>query len=319
MQTMTALIKRECQEHLLGFGWAPLAVLGLMVLITGLGLAIAGFGTTTINYSSDTYSSERGTDTGHEREEIEITNSLSTLSRFAEYDKWSDTQLDTNMERFRFSVALPFQIIHVLMAVFILLGALYEDRRDRSVLFWKSMPVTDTETVLSKLVAVAWIAPLAYIGAIVAAQIFLMVLVSVLIWSEDLGSVGRLWWHSGMVTGTFELVFGYLVQSLWALPLYGWLLAVSAIAAQTPHAWAVIVPVVLAIIERVAFGTDTITTFIGAHAELSALPSAATMDGGVGLSEQFALLATQQMWMGMVVGAGFLWVAVVFRTRNNDR
>jgi ABC-2 type transport system permease protein len=319
MQTMAALLRREWQEHVSGFAWGPLTVLGLLILITCLGVAIAGFGTTTISYSSDT---NDGVNQSHE--EVEITDSLSTLSRFVNYGNWSDGDLDRHMASFRLAVARPFELIYLLIAIFVLLGSLYEDRRDRSVLFWKSMPVTDTESVLSKLIATVWVAPAAVIAGIFVGQVFLMIVISGLIMVEDLGSVGRLWWHSGLLIGVVELTIGYIVQGFWALPLYAWLLAVSAAAPRVPFVWAIVVPLVPMAIERVVFQSEMISNFIFGHARFEALPRVASVgDGGavtagVGLSEQLSLLISGQMWLGLAIGALLLWAAVYLRHRNND-
>lgn len=319
MQTMIALLKREWQEHVFGFGWGPVTILGVLILISCLGLLIGTYGTATVSYSSETRIGDQ-----QSSEQVEITDSMSSLSAFIGYDRWSDEQLRAHMASFRLGLAKPFQYIYVLIAIFILLGSLHEDRRDRSVLFWKSMPVTDTETVLSKLVAVAWVAPAAFIAAIVAAQLFLMVVISGLIWAQDLGSVGRLWWNSGVLVGTVELVVGYLIQGLWALPLYAWLLAVSAAAPRVPFVWAVVVPFVPMAVEKVAYGTEVIYSFVRGHAGLAAMPApphvteTGAMTGGVGVAEQLGLLATAQMWLGLGIAALLLWAAIWFRTRNND-
>jgi len=317
MQAMAALLQREWREHLFGFAWGPVAVLGVLVLITCLGLAIAGFGTTTIRYSS-----EVNDGANHSREE-EIFDSLFSLSRFVDYGNWSDAELSETMERFRVNVARPFQYVYIVVAIFVLLGALHEDRRDRSVLFWKSMPVTDTESVLSKLIAAVWIAPVAVIATIFTAQVLLMITISGLVWAQDLGSVGRLWWNSGLLIGVVELTIGYLIQGLWALPLYAWLLAVSAAVPRVPFVWALLAPLVPMTIERVVFGSQVIRTFVHTHTQFAALPKVAGIDDdvvvpGVGLAEQFGLLVTGQMWLGLAIGALLLWAAVYFRNRNND-
>jgi len=318
MPTMIALLKREWQEHVAGFGWGPVAVLAVVVLMTCSSLALVGFGSATIHYSSDVYD-----EAGHHREEVEVDDSLTSLSRFIDYNSWSDTELDTNTARFRIAVARPFELIYLLIAVFVLLGALYEERRDRSVLFWKSMPVSDSESVLSKLIAAVWLAPVAVIGAIFLAQVFLLTVLSGLIWSHELGSVARLWWHSGLLVGIIELVVGYAIQGLWALPLYSWLLAVSAAAPRVPFVWAIVIPLAAVVVEQVTTGTATIRAFVVGHAELIALPNTDRVENGVGkaavgLSQQLDLLLNGQLWLGVVVGAALLWAAVYFRRRNND-
>jgi ABC-2 type transport system permease protein len=318
MQAMAALLQREWREHLFGFGWTPVILLGLLVLVTCLGLAIAGSGTANISYSSEITDGENTS-----REEFEFRDSLISLARFVDYDNWSDAELSEIMDQFRISVARPFQYVYLMVAIFVLLGSMYEDRRDRTVLFWKSMPVSDTETVLSKLIAAAWVAPVAVIAAVVAAQVLLMAAISVLIWAEDLGSVARLWWNSGLLTGVIELAVGYLIQGLWALPLYAWLLAVSAAVPRVPFVWALLAPVAAVAIERVAFGTDVVRNFAYAHTQFAALPRPAdTHDQivipGVGLADQFGLLVTGQMWSGGAIGMLLLWAAIFFRSRNND-
>ncbi len=140
---------------------------------------------------------------------------------------------------------------------------------------------------------------------------------------EDVGGAGRLWWHSGLLTGTVELVVGYVIQGFWALPLYAWLLAVSAAAPRLPILWAVLLPGLPAIAERMVLGTHGVSDFVRAHLEFAALPAAASEDDGiiqpaVGLAEQLSLVFSFQMWLGVVVGGLLLWLAVYLRNRNND-
>jgi ABC-2 type transport system permease protein len=315
MSTMVALIRREWQEHQVGLGWSPLAILAVLALVTLMALAATGLGDVNV-----TVDRSEGSHSFHE--EVEISG-LSSLAQFMEIDRWSDAELEENLARFRSLVAMPFKAVYFLIAVFVLISALHDDRRDRSVLFWKSMPVSDAETVLSKLVTVVWVAPVVVIAGILAAQLFLLGVISTLTLVEDVGGAGRLWWHSGLLIGFVELVVGYVIQGLWALPVYAWLLAVSAAAPRLPILWAVLLPGVPAIAERIVFGTHAVSDFVRAHLEFAALPAAASEDDGriqpaVGLAEQLSLVFSLQMWLGIIVGGLLVWVAVYFRNRNND-
>ena len=129
------------------------------------------------------------------------------------------------------------------------LGALHDDRKDRTVLFWKSVPVTDVETVLSKLITAVWVAPAATIAMILAAQVFLLTVISGLVATRETLSIWPIWANSGLFTGLVELLVGYLIQGLWALPLYGWLLFISAAVNRLPFLWALLAPAALVALE----------------------------------------------------------------------
>jgi ABC-2 type transport system permease protein len=228
------------------------------------------------------------------------------------------------MDIFRTGIATPFQYVYLFVLLFVLLGAIHDERRDRSVLFWKSMPVSDLESIASKIILAVWIAPVITIAAIVLAQIFMLIIGSGIAVSQDLGEVSRLWWQSGLFKGTAQLFVGYFIQGFWALPIYGWLLLVSATVNKTPILWAVLVPCVPVILERMLFGTSILFTGIGDHLLFAALPSYAG-DGASrilpelpSLAEQFGLFLTTDLWAGVIIGAGLLIATVYCRKRFND-
>src|SRR5262249_34513186 len=64
-------------------------------------------------------------------------------------------------------MSMPIGIVLFFVVFFYLLGALYNDRADRSVLFWKSLPLSDIETVLAKVVTAALVAPILSVGAMI--------------------------------------------------------------------------------------------------------------------------------------------------------
>ena len=267
MSAAIPLIRREWLEHKTGFGWVPIAALGTLVATTVLVLMFAD--NSTIHISSD--SSEDSSDgiqiTLGENSEDEEFVFQARLFDMLDYNDWSDEELTDRIEMGRTSVALPFQLVYFLVAIFALLGSLHEDRRDRTVLFWKSMPISDSETVLSKLVFISWVAPVVTIAAILIAQIFLLLIVSI----GGEGSFSRLWSHSGLAMEFIKLTAGYLIQGLWALPIYGWLLLVSVAVNRVPFVWAVLVPIVPSVLESVLFSTSILSEGISNHLRLAAL------------------------------------------------
>ena len=240
---------------------------------------------------------------------------IQDLQGLFDFSDWSDEELTERIDRGRTSVALPFHLVYFLVAIFALLGSLHEDRRDRTVLFWKSMPVSDSETVLSKLVQIAWVAPVVTIAAILAAQFFFLSIVSIV---GD-GGFWRLWSNSGLIMELLELIVGYLIQGLWALPIYGWLLFVSAVANRVPFIWAVLTPIVSSVLEPVLFSTANLSTGIYNHLRLAALYDGREgFETSVHLGDQLGLLANSDLWIGVAIGACFIGATIFMRRRMNE-
>ena len=57
----------------------------------------------------------------------------------------------------------------------------YDERKDRSVLFWKSLPVSDRDTVLSKAVSALVVAPTLAISVAIASMFCFLVLISIFV------------------------------------------------------------------------------------------------------------------------------------------
>ena len=178
-------------------------------------------------------------------------------------------------------------------------------------------------SVGSKLVLAVWIAPLIAIAAVVITQIFFLIVVSGYVLIEDLGSVGRLWWQSGILTGAFQLVLGFLIQGFWTLPIWAWLLFVSALVPRLPLMWAILIPLVPIVAEVILFRTSVISQSIAKHAEAAAIPN---LSGGNDrimplaqtVSDQLALLATADFWLGVLLGLALLYGAVRLRELKNE-
>ncbi len=314
MNAFIALLTREGLEHRI-FAWAPLAMLALLIVATLIGLAL--FGTADIHFSSE-FNTQQGNERIHE--EVESDGSI---AQFAEFNGWTDRELAKRMDLFRVGVALPFQYVYFFIVVIVLLGGIHDERKDRSILFWKSMPISDLDSIASKILLAVWIAPLATVAATILAQTFLLIVISGVTLAEDLGDVGRLWWQSGLLSGAAQQLIGYIIQGFWALPLYGWLLLVSATASKSPVVWASLVPFVPALLEKLLFGTSFITTGIFSHLKFAALPSLSKAeDGKIGdlttLGDQIGLLATTDLWVGVIIGGLFLYATIYYRGRLNE-
>ena len=131
---------------------------------------------------------------------------------------------------------------------FYLIGSLFDERKDRSVLFWKSMPVSDLQTVLIKIVAATLLAPaIAWVAGILLHLLMLGVIGS-FFWFNGISPVNLLWGPAEPLKLWGVMLIGIPVNALWALPSIGWLMLVSSWARGKPFLWAVFVPVITGIL-----------------------------------------------------------------------
>ena len=163
MIAFRTLLRREWLEARAPFFYFQLGALALFLLIFSLILLMGGFADVEIHIQSDGV------------------NPIGGLF----INEWTDEDWRQRATLFRNFMAAPFYLIYMIAALFMLLGALYDERKDRTVLFWKALPVTDLETVLAKLVTAVWIAPVVVIGCTVIAQIVGLLGITGLIWIRD--------------------------------------------------------------------------------------------------------------------------------------
>ena len=219
MNTFGWLLKREYWEHRGGFYWAPIWVSGIMLLLTVLGI-IAAEGASS---------------------RFEIRSGIHWDELAAHLSKGDFVHAGMGLDVAYVALAGLLCVVLFFVLFFYLLGALYDDRRDRSVLFWKSLPVSDTATVLSKVAAAVLLAPL--ISFLVATVAYVALLVVVGIWTLFHGLNPLPAIAASHTLGFFwRMLLTLPVDALLALPTVGWLLFWSAYARSKPFLWAVLVP-----------------------------------------------------------------------------
>ncbi len=212
--------------------------------------------------------------------------------------------------------AIMLMAIALLVAVFYCLDALYGERRDRSVLFWKSLPVSDLTAVLSKASIPILVLPLLTFAVTVATQLIMLLASSAVLAGSGM-SPATLWTHVPFFK-TSLINFGHLVvyHGIWYAPFYGWLLMVSAWANRAPFLWATLPPIAIGVVERITFNSSHFAAmvryrFMG-DPEPGAPAGGMTMDM-LGPQSPGEFLTSPGLWFGLAVTAVFLFAAVRLR------
>ena len=206
-----------------------------------------------------------------------------------------------------------------IVGVFYCLAALNAERRDRSVLFWKSLPVSDLTTVLSKALIPALVLPVATLAVVFATHLLMLGMdlaaislrgASVADFLADL-PLGQMW---------LDLAYGMVLLAFWWAPVWGWLLLASAWSKRMTFLWGVGPPLAICLVERMAFGSDYAWKLLGWRLLGGIGPGFTTppRENGVELPwpDPMPFLASPGLWIGLVVAAAFLAGAVWLRRRR---
>jgi len=318
MNNLPLLLKREYWEHRGGFFWAPVWVCAVVIIVTVLGIL-----------SAEVFRAHAQVHMGFSLEELRQNISANDLAE-------AGNALD--MAQLVFGGITCISLFFVLF--FYLLGALYDDRRDRSVLFWKSLPITDTSTVASKVLSAMFVAPA--LAFVIATAAYVLFLVLIVLWAGAHGLNAFPAVMAAHPLGMFwRLLLTIPVDAIWALPTIGWLLFWSATARSKPFLWAVILPIVavalngwFGMLGLPHVGGEVALKSIVGRLLLSVMPGAwLSADGGLGArrfsfgadehvltmfdpSRIYALFASPNLWIGAVAGLALIAGAIWFRQRR---
>lgn len=271
-------VRRELWEHR-GIWLAPLAVAGLALVAFLLGL----------------------------------NGATAKVSGFATLPP--DKQQQLIMVPFGLAAAVVL-VTGFLVAAFYSLDALNAERRDRSILFWKSMPVSDRTTVLSKAAIPFVVIPVVGLAIALATQAILVVVAAVGLKAVGV-EVGPLYGKLPIVVMTVSLAYGVAVHALWYAPLFA-LLLLASVAVRRPFLWVVVPAIVAQVLEKIAFGTNYSGAFITyrlAGAMTEAFKPDAARQAIVSLAEldPVRFLGSPGLWLGLAFAAGFLVAAIHLR------
>jgi ABC-2 type transport system permease protein len=217
--------------------------------------------------------------------------------------------------------ALAIMLTLLLVGMFYCLGALHGERRDRSILFWKSLPVSDLTTVLAKASIPLVILPLFGFAIIVATQLIMLLLSTAILLLNGL-SVTALWIQGPLSQTALAQLYSLAVLALWYAPIWSWLLLVSGWARRAVFLWAFLPPLALCVIEKIAFDSSNLASLLIYRLTGSFGEAYAARPEGVSVTDQLAgldpvkFLSSPGLAIGLAVAAVFLLAAVWLRRRR---
>ena len=299
MTVLFTMIRREIQEHKLAFIYAPFAVaLVLCLVIASVYFGVTDIQTNEFNFSTEIYDEE-----------------------YQEGMLLASPEAKARVIRAGLIVlGLPILLTVGFGLLAYSLSTFADERKDRSLIFWRSMPVSDLTTVLSKLLFVIFVVPLLVLPNIILLQSVAMLSASIYFVTNDIVSFGYLW-TSYFITDWFRIIFSLWAQALWVLPIFLWLMFAGTYA-RRPLVGAAVPIVVTIVLEGIIFKTNVVLEFIenrlGFWSRADSFPVASDEIRVVDISDIFLMLSTQAFWIGMLACIILVAGIVYTRSTNND-
>src|SRR5271155_44540 len=216
--------------------------------------------------------------------------------------------------------AMLIMLVAFLVAIFYSLEALHGERRERSILFWKSLPVSDLTTVLAKAIIALVVLPVLVFAVTISLQITMRLLSSAVLLISGASTATP--WGPPLFEMDVVLLYSVIVIALWHAPIYMWMLLVSGWARRATFLWAVLPPLAIAALEKIAFNTsyfgfmllNRLVGFVGAFH--------LTDKDGIAVDPHFIpvgqlapgqFLSNPSLWLGLIVAGIFFAAAVRLR------
>jgi ABC-2 type transport system permease protein len=326
------LLRREFWEHKGGFLWAPIwagaisLVLTLMALVVGevsMRRALASGENMQVN----------GVDVS--------VNGLDLGMLASKMDAESARNLAGGIDLASLTSSLWPMVVLGFVVFFFCLGSLYDERKDRSVLFWKSLPLSDGETVLSKATSALLVAPAMAVAASIASMFGFLLLVSAFVLLHHGNPYALIWGPGSPLKVAASMIALIPVYALWALPTVGWLMLCSAWARSKPFLWAILIPVFSGILiswfnlmnvfhlddgwfwKNIVF-RGLLSVFPGTWYASSSMQHAMEINNpgdlanAIQIGKSWAVFGSAELWVGALAGAAMIYAAIRLRRWRDD-
>ena len=299
MTVLFTMIRKEIQEHKLAFIYAPFIVaLVLCAVIISVYLGLTDIQTTNFSFSTDVYD-----------------------EKYKEGMLLASPEAKTAVIRAGLVVlGLPILLTVGFGLLAYSLSTFADERKDRSLIFWRSLPVSDLTTVMSKLVFIVVVIPLLVLPNLILLQLVASLSVSIYFVSNDIVPFGYVW-TSYFISDWFRIIFSLWAQALWSLPIFLWLM-LSGTYFKKPVIGAVVPLVALVVLEGIIFKANNVQEFIenrlGFWSRADSFPIQYEEDLVVDITDVYLMLTTQAFWIGLIASAVLVAGIVYTRSTNND-
>ena len=315
MNMLPILLKREFWEHRKTFFYLPLIILVLLTffLIAAVGLVqIAG---SDMIVSGSIQMNEEGL---HHRSETNEYSNVPVNALFGEqvsqFALLPDEQRERMLNSVYLLIATPLVPVLWVVVFMYFLTCLYDERKDRSILFWKSMPVSDAMTVIAKLLTGLVVVPAIYFMAMMALQLILFLTTVVVALGYSVDTWQTFVAPAHIITRWLQMTAFFVFVACWCLPFFAWIVFVSSWARSIPLVWVIGIPIVLVMLEALFTQGEWVRVFIKEHSFPGGLIS--RLSGGV--SDMFQQFLSIEFLVSLVLAALLVYGAIYFRGKADE-
>jgi len=295
---LKALVKRELLENRLGLIYAPWIVSFILcVVIVLVYSGLADISTPNFTFSTSIFDNPETV----EWMRVATAEQIHAVTRTA-----------------LLILGTPVVLVMFFGIVSYSLGTFYEERKDKSITFWRSLPVSDGLTILSKVFVACFVTPLIVLPALIVLHLVALLSASFFLMSSDIVSFGWVWDGSSIIDW-FRVIVSLWTQAIWLLPIISWLM-LSGSYAKKPIVAAILPVVALVVLERVVSSSGVLFSILkdrfGPWSLSSSFPNKTEELRVVDISDVQLLITTGEFWYGILLSIVLLAATVYVRNRS---
>jgi ABC-2 type transport system permease protein len=316
MNILKTLLKREFWEHRKTFFYLPLVIMAFCTffLVAGIGsLQILG---DDLMVDGHVGISQTTANTDNQQMYDYSSAPLESLfsDRLAHFGLMTLAEKEKVLNIAYLGFISPLASVLWVVIFMYFLTCLYDDRKDRSILFWKSMPVSDTMTIVSKLLTGLVVLPVIFFAGMLVLQLILLLASVLFALGYPIDAWDALVAPANLVGRWFSMAAFLIFLTLWCLPFFAWVILVSSWSKSVPLAWVIGIPTVVVIFEQVFFRSNIVTGYIGRHI----FPGGMMSRLAEGVTSVYASLMNVEFLVSLVLAALMLTGAVYFRSKADE-